>query len=149
MFHESDSTADLIGNWRWLLGGSARLLGWASSGDLFIVDAKGVVTRIDTGSGDLEPCASSVGEFYRGLEDHTRAEGLLLLPVVREFEARHAQLGPGECLGFTMLPVFGGVYSVDNRCRLAVAEHASFTGDVHHQIRDLRDGEQVAVKVIP
>jgi hypothetical protein len=149
MFHKSDSTADLINEWRWLVGGSVRLLGWASSGDLFDVDAKGVVTRVDTGSGELERCALSIGEFYLGLEDRERAESLLLLPVVREFKAHHGQLRPGECLGFATLPVFGGRYSVENRRRLTVTEHASFTGDVHRQIRDLPDGEQVSIKVIP
>jgi hypothetical protein len=148
MFHESDLTADLISNWRWLLGGSARLLGWTSSGDLLIVDTKGVVTRVDTGGGDLEPCASSIGEFYRGLEDHGLSEGILLLSVVREFEARYGPLGPAECLGFITLPVFGGAYSIENRRRVPIAEHASFTGDVHRQIRDLPDGAQVSFKVI-
>lgn len=149
MFHKSDSPVDLIRDWRWLLGGSVRLIGWASSGDLFIVDAKGAVMRLDTGSGELEPCASSIGEFYRALEDRGRAADLLLLPVVHEFESRHGNLGPDECLGFTALPVFGGVYSVGNRRRVTVAEHASFTGDIHRQIRDLPDGEEVSVKVIP
>jgi hypothetical protein len=149
MFHESDSTADLLEGWRWLLGGTARLLGWAESGDLFVIDAKGVVLHLDTGSGDLEPCASSVPEFYRELENGESTERLLLLPVVREFAVRHGRFRPGECLGFTTLPVFGGDYSVENRFRLSVAEHAAFTGDVHRQIRDLPDGAQVSARVIP
>ena len=149
MFHDSDSNVDLLAEWRWLVGGRARLLGWASSGDLFIVNSKGAVLRLDTGSGDLEACASSVDEFFRALEDRRHAEELLLLPVVREFEARHGELGLEECLGFATLPVFGGVYSVENRRRLRVAEHAAFTGDVHRQIRELPDGAQVSVNVIP
>jgi hypothetical protein len=45
--------------------------------------------------------------------------------------------------------VLGGSYSVENRYAISIAEHASFSGDLHRQIRDLPDGTAVRVKVVP
>ena len=149
MYHAADGSADLLAEWRWLLGAEARLLGWASSGDLFVTDARGAVSRLDTEGGALEPVSGSADEFRRALEDPGRAEDLLLGSVVREFEARHGPLGPGDCLGFRTLPVFGGAYTSENRVRLPIAEHAAVTGDVHRQVRDLPDGARVSIKIVP
>jgi len=149
MFHLAESSLDLLTEWRWLLGGHARLVGWSSSGDLFVADARGAVSRLDTGVGDLELVAASGDEFRRVLSDTERAQDLLLLSVVQEFEQHHGALRPGECLGFTTLPILGGAYTVENRFRLAVAEHAAVTGDMHRQLRDFPDGTRVSIKIIP
>jgi hypothetical protein len=45
--------------------------------------------------------------------------------------------------------VFGGAYTADNRYSIRIAEHASFTGDLHRQIRDLPDGTVVKRRVVP
>ena len=149
MFHEADGSADLLREWRWLLGRHARLMGWAASGDLFMSDVRGAVLHLDTGAGQFEEVARDAVDFQTALRDESQAEALLLLPVVRAFEQRHGPLGPGECLGFTTLPVFGGTYTAENRYRLSIAEHAAFTGNVHRQIRDLPEGAQVQVKIVP
>lgn len=149
MLHEPDNSSDLLAEWCWLLRPTATLASWSSSGDLFVATPGGAIARLDTGGGDLELVAASRDEFRRALEDPEQAENLLLLPVVRDFEASEGRLGAGECLGFRTLPVFGGAYTVENRVRRSIAEHAGFTGDVHRQIRDLLDGAQVRLKVIP
>jgi hypothetical protein len=149
MIHSPESSSDLLAEWRWLLGGHVRLAGWSSSGDLFVTDARGSVSRLDTGAGELELVAASGTEFQRMLSDPARADDLLLLSVVHEFEQRHGALRPGECLGFTTLPILGGAYTIENRFRLRVAEHAAVSGDLHRQLRDLPDGTSVSIKIIP
>ena len=149
MFHVVDSSLDLLAGWRWLLGGLPRLVGWSAAGDSFLRDASGNVLRLDTGAGELEQVAPSIEALEHALSDPDRATELLLLPVVHAFEERHGALGSSECLGFTTLPIFGGSYTVENRYRLAVKEHASFTGDVHRQLRDLPDGTAVRIKIVP
>ena len=149
MFHEADDGQDLLANWRWLLGGYARLLGWSSSGDLFVIDPCGVVSRLDAGGGDLEPVAATAADFHRLLHDPEGVDDLLLLPVVRAFERRYGPLRPGECLGFTTLPILGGGYTAENRFRLPIVEHAAVTGDLHRQLRDLPDGTKVSVRIVP
>jgi hypothetical protein len=149
MFHEADGSDDLLANWRWLLGAHDHLLGWSSSGDLFVSDRRHAVSRLDIGAGTLEPVAPSVEALHLALEDPRKAEDLLLLSVVRHFEQQHGILRAGECLGFTMLPVFGGTYTVENRSRLLMREYAAFTGDIHSQIRDSPDGSRVSIKIVP
>ena len=150
MFHQnSSSTPDLLADWRWLLGGRPRLTGWSSAGDLFYFDEATRVCRLDTGSGEFVLIADSISDFNSQLDDPVKAEELLLLPVVRAFEAAHGPLPEGRCLGFTTLPVFGGAYSIENRYSISVIEHASFTGDLHRQIRDLPDGTAIRLKVVP
>lgn len=150
MFHPSTlGSADLLAEWRWLLGGQPRFRGWSAAGDLFYSDEHGQVWRLDAGAGQRECVASSDQAFEQLLADPQETEELLLLPVVRAFEELHGTLGDGHCLGFNTLPVFGGTYTVENRCVVLVAEHASFTGDVHRQIRDLPDGTAIRIKVVP
>lgn len=105
--------------------------------------------RLDTGSGEPDLVADSSEAFERMLTDASVAEDLLLLPVVRTFEVVHGELAADHCLGFTTLPVFGGAYTADNRYALPVVEHASFTGDVHRQIRDHPDGTAIRLKTVP
>ena len=150
MFHlASTTTPDLLAEWRWLLGGHPRLHGWSASGDLFFVDEGGQLWRLDTGAGEVEHVAASIADFAARLAEANAAAELLLLAVVETFEATHGPLATGECLGFRTLPVFGGAYTVENRYAVAVAKHASFTGDLHRQIRDLPDGAQVQLRVVP
>ena len=83
------------------------------------------------------------------LRDPRHANELLLLPIVAAFEREHGALKPGQCLGFTTLPVLGGVYGLENRYAISVVEHARFTGDVHRQVRDLPDGARISIKIVP
>jgi hypothetical protein len=149
MYHRAEHQQELLKNWRWLVGGLPTLLGWSSAGDLFVAQPNGVVQRIDTGYGELEPVAESIAQFEEALGDPEVEWELCLLPVVRQFEQEHGPLLGNECLGFTTLPIFKGTYSAENRYRLTIAEHAAFTGDLHSQIRDLPDGAMVRLKIIP
>lgn len=82
------------------------------------------------------------------LSNPARINDLLVLPVVHEFKQRHGPLRPGECLGFTTLPVFGGANTVENRVRLPIVEYAAMTGDVHRQLRDLPNGTSASITII-
>jgi hypothetical protein len=113
------------------------------------MDERRSIWRLDTGEGEPEHVAESPMEFEHTLRDPDTVDDLLLLPVVRAFEALHGPLGDGRCLGFTTLPVFGGTYRVENRYAVSVTDHAGATGEIHRQIRDLPDGARVRLKVIP
>jgi hypothetical protein len=150
MFYpKTPSTADLLAEWRWLLGGRPRLLGWSSAADLFLVDEGSRACRLDTGTAEIEIVAGSAAAFEALLHDAERADDLLLGAVVRQFESVHGTIGEGHCLGFTTLPVLGGAYTVENRVVISIVEHAALTGDLHRQLRDLPDGTAIRLKVIP
>ena len=150
MFHQTTpSTPDLLAQWRWLLGGLPRLVGWSAAGDLFYLDEAARVCRLDTGAAEYELVAESMAEFDSLFRDSKRMGEVCLLSIVRAFEAAYGPLPEDHCLGFTTLPVFGGAYSAENRYVISVSEHASFPGDLHRQIRDLPDGTTIRLKVVP
>ena len=150
MFYEtSPPNPDLLAEWRWLLGGLPRLVGWSSAGDLFYVDEHACVCRLDTGAGECEVVADSRSEFDSLLQDTRCLENLLMLPVLRAFESTHGPLPKGSCMSFTELPVLGGTYSVENRHAISIAEHAALTGDLHRQLRDLPDGTAIRRHFVP
>jgi len=148
-YQKTPSTPDLLAEWRWLLGGHPRLLGWSSSGDLFFADEAARVCRVDTGAAVIEVVAGSIAAFNTLLQDAERAGAVLLGPVVRHFESVHGPLPEGRCLGFTTLPILGGAYTVENRFVISISEHAAITGDIHRQLRDLPDGTAVRLEIDP
>ena len=99
MFHIADNSLDLLSEWRWLLGDLPSLVGWSAAGDLFVRDDDGRVFRLDTGGGEVHLVAPGVKAFEHALSDPDRAAELLLLPVVRIFEARHGALGGASVWG--------------------------------------------------
>ena len=150
MIHRTTpATSDLLAEWRWLLGGLPRLIAWSSAGDLFYVDDRAHVWRLDTGVGEAEVVAESTAAFEQLVSDPDMADELLLLPVVCAFEAERGPLPAGHCLGFTTLPVLGGGNGAENRYSAPITEHAALTGDLHRQIRDLPDGTAIRVEVVP
>jgi hypothetical protein len=147
MFHHS--SADLLQEWRWLIGGHPRTIGWSLSGDVFYQDFEGRVWHLDTGAGETELVAASRDAFFDLLSNSATEAELLLRPVVEDFVDNHGPLLADECLGFTRLPILGGTYSAENRYRLSMTEHAAVTGDMHRQLRDLPDGTAVRVTTVP
>ena len=140
--------ADPLAEWRWKLGGAAKVVALSRSGDAFVVQPGGQIQWLDTGAGEVQSVAGSQTEFEALLDDPRESARLLLASVVQEFERRHGPFPPGTCLGFTKLPALGGAYSIENRYRLSAAEHFGVTGDLHRQLRDLPDGAKVQIRVV-
>ena len=139
-----------LSEWSWLLREDA----WnpvlvSAAGDVFLARASGEIFRLDTGSGELARIADTAAEFEASLEDPELAENLLLTPVIEELLDSGRALAPGQCFGFTILPVFEeGSYAADNRFPLSAIEHVRVTGDIHAQIQGVDDGQQVRLSII-
>lgn len=135
--------------WSWLLEERT----WApilvsAAGGVFLTGAEGVF-RLDTGIGELERITENEGGFQESLLDPLLVRDWLLEPVVDELRAEGKELGPGQCYGFTILPVFAeGSYKAANRFVLSVAEHLRITGDFHAQIKGLADGDKVRIQIV-
>ena len=139
---------DALASWRWKVGGVAEVVALSLSGDIFYKDSSNHVYWLDTGAGTTERIASSESGFLALLGNPERAADLLLQPVVEAFFRTSGPLPFGKCLGYKMLPIFGGDYAGENRVPLPASEHFMFTGEVHQQIKDLPDGGQVKFKVV-
>ena len=139
-----------LSEWSWLL----RDEDWkpvlvSASGDVFLARSSGGIFRLDTGSGELSRIAENISEFAFALEQPDVARDWLLTTVIEELLNSGCNLAPGQCFGFTILPVFKeGSYAAANRFCLSAIEHVRVTGNLHSQIQGLEDGEQVRLSVV-
>ena len=137
----------LLRPWHWRLPSEFTLWLVNRFGDPFIVPADGAVYVLRTDSGLLERLADSRDHFAALLDTSDTANDWLLIPLVDELVAAGLRLGPGECYGFKQPPILGGDYVLSNVAVCSLREHLSFLADLHHQIKDLPDGQQVTVRL--
>jgi hypothetical protein len=148
VIEESLGVPDPLAEWRWKLGGAAKIVALSRSGDAFVAQVDGTIWWLDTGAGEFTEVAPSSEAFSQLLDQPASAARLLLAPVVEEFIRLHGPIPAGKCLGFTQLPVLGGSYSIENRWLSPAVEHFGLTGEVHRQIRDLPDGTRVNIRIV-
>jgi hypothetical protein len=56
--------------------------------------------------------------------------------------------GPGKCFCLKQPAVLGGSYQTDNLATIALPELIAFAGHVAEQIKDVPDGERVAIEIV-
>jgi hypothetical protein len=135
-------TKAINADWRWLVPKSMTARAWSAVGDVFFEDADGSVHWLDTGMGTLERVAPHRDAFRLRLEADG-GEEILLPAVVQGTIALGLAIEPGQCLGFTQLPILGGTYLPENRFPIDAAQWMGFAGTVHKQLAELPDGTQV------
>jgi len=148
LIQEPLALEDPLAEWRWRFGGSARLVALSRAGDAFLRIANGQVWWLDCGSGTLTAVAASVAAFERLLTQPIEAAKLLMAPVIEASLRRDGPFQAGICLGFTLLPVLGGSYALENRWRAPAIEHFGLTGEIHRRLRDAPDGTSVRIDVV-
>jgi hypothetical protein len=147
LIQEELPVPDPLAEWRWRIGGGAKIVALSRSGDAFVSQSDGKVWWLDTGAGELEEVATSAEAFFELLADSSEANRLLLGAVVEQFIRLHGAFPAGKCLGFTQLPMLGGSYALENRWLAPAIEHFGVTGSMHRQLRDVPDGTKVDIRV--
>lgn len=137
-----DVVAAVDAEWRWLVDASMAPRSCSTVGDVFFEAADGSVHWLDTGMGTLERVAPHRDAFRLRLEADG-GEEILLPGVVDGVIALGMDIAPGQCLGFTQLPILGGTYMPENRFPIDAAQWIGFAGTVHKQLAELPDGTQV------
>ena len=141
-----DDIAESLSEWSWLLCDAWSPLLVSAVGDVFLIGSTGAVARLDTGVASLEQVAETLDEFKKAVDDPAIAAEWFLEPVVNELQSRGKRLRPGQCYGFTILPIFKeGSYTAENRFCLAAAEHIRLTVHMLSQLRDVPDGGSVRI----
>lgn len=115
-------------------------------GDAFVVDESGSVRMLERAGCSAEVIASSEEEFWRQVGEDEK--GWQLRALADECRRTGKVLDEGQCYAFTILPVFGGGYTVENVWVASWREWFSFTADVFQQIKDLPDGSHVTIEVV-
>jgi hypothetical protein len=148
----SVSLADVeeaLRDWQCLHADLGRPILMSAVGDVFVEDAKGQVSRLDTGVGSISLVAESRAVFDVAASNSSNLDEWFLRHVVTELRSKGMLLDQNQCYGFTILPMFReGSYGATNRFVLNATEHLRFTADIIRQTRSLRDGETIKLRVV-
>lgn len=141
--------------WKWLVPGPWKIIFSSMFGGIFLEKEAGDVHWLECGTGLIVKVANSADEFHTflgGTRDDawaSRVENWFLPPLVEQLHDAGKIAGPGQCYGFTILPIFeGGKYIVENAFVVSAQEWLTLTGSVHEQVRNVPNGGQVRMKVV-
>jgi hypothetical protein len=132
--------------WCSILPSGARVLRTNLFGDAFVVDDRGSVHILDRGGCSVDRIASSAEDFWREVREDVH--GWQLRPLADACRRAGKVLTDGHCFAFTIPPVLGGDYSVENVWVAPCAEWFSLSASLFEQIKDLADGAQVTLKIV-
>jgi hypothetical protein len=135
--------ADLLNDWRWLVGDSVRLLLVSTIGDMFLAGSNGQVLRLDTGTGQLQQIASSVDEFQQLRQQPDSVDQWFIPHLVGDLISSGVRLSPGQCYSYKKPPIFGGEIQSANFEPMDLAVHFSVLGQIHKQVKDLPPGTKI------
>ena len=140
--------ADLadLGAWTSILPDQPRILRTNLFGDAFIIGADGCVHLLDRAGCRAERIADSEEEFWHRVGNDDR--GWLLTELADECHSSGLTLRHGQCYAFTVPPILGGEYTLQNVWVAPWNEWFLVTGDIFAQVKDLPDGATVSFKVV-
>ena len=141
--------------WKWLIPDPWNMLFCSMFGGIFFERCSGGVFWLECPTGDIERVANSAAEFHAylgGPRDNDWAEQVeewFLRGLVDRLHRAGKIPGPGQCYGFTILPVFDqGTYSVENVFVVPVREWLIYTASMHKQLRDIPEDSPVRIKLV-
>jgi hypothetical protein len=145
-FLPPEALASDLSAWAAILSPGYRLLAANLFADFFLSDEAGVIYMLELSPRTVTAIAASEAEFRERLVEDS--EGWLLRPLADRCREAGMNPQPDDCYAFTTLPVFGGLYEVDNIFLCPWREWISFSADIYCQIKDLPDGGQVEIRVV-
>ena len=143
-------TDDVRAAWSWLLPEPWEPVLCSKIGGIFLKVSSGEVLWLDTATALVEQATSTVDEFHEACRSKPEVVDEWFLPaLVERLHEAGKVAGPGECYGFTILPVFAeGKYTPENMFVLPTREQLVGVADIHKQLADLPDGASVQVQVV-
>ena len=145
---DNEAIDELKQAWSWLLPEHYQPILFTALGDMFFQVPSGDVHWLNTGTGEVTQVAANLSEFERHLETDLAVDWLLP-DLIEQLVAAGKVLQPGQCYGFTILPIFReGTYTIDNLRPMSAKEHFVITGGLHKAIQDVPDGAKVQFKQV-
>ena len=141
---DKKSAADLLDDWRWLLGDSMELFLISSLGDMFLSDSAGHIFWLDTGSGKLKEVAISAAEFKQLIQKREHADQWFIPLLVGDLITSGVKLSPGQCYSYKKPPILGGKITPNNFMPTDLLVHFSILGQLHRQVKDLPPGTKIS-----
>ncbi len=132
----------LRSSWRWLLGDDWSPVLFSIWGDAFL-KKEGEVYWLNTGTGIITLVASDDDQFRAELTGE-KANEWFMPGLVTALHQAGKRPNKDQCFSFTIFPIFAeGKYEVNNVWVSPINEHFGLSGDLHRQISDFPDGQEV------
>jgi hypothetical protein len=135
--------------WGWIGLEPAEVVATNSFGNLIVRTADGAYWRICPEELSCQQVARNADEFATlsdEIEFRTDWEMLRLVELARQ---RLGPLPEGRCYCLKLPAVIGGNYDATNLGTISLIELISFSGDMAEQIKNVPDGGQFQIKVVP
>lgn len=130
-----------LSSWAPILPTEAKVISTSLFGDAFVVDFSGAVHMLDRGGCSVKQIATSLEDFWHNVQDDQH--DWQLRNLAHECQAAGKVLGPDQCFAFTIPPILGGEYQVENIWVAPWHEWFALTADLFQQVKDLPDGAAV------
>lgn len=137
---------NVLSDWSWLLPEEITIWLVNRLGNLFIAMPDDTIYLLDPAAGSFDKIADNREDFCVKVDEADTAEQWFMMSFVDQLVSEGILLVPGQCYGFKFPPIFGGEYTVDNCCPMAVWDYLGACGSIHRQIKDLPDGAKVVLK---
>ncbi len=125
----------VVKTWKWLTGEDKIVIALTKLGDILFRDNKGKLIFLDTGKGKLEIIDEDYRNFTDGNLPNNTYEEILLAMLVDKLQRSGKILKPDQVYSFSILPVLGGRYIVENMYARNLYEHYETTGETHAQLK--------------
>ena len=143
-----EALASLFEAWSWFLPQPFRPVMASTLGDVFFQKEGDPIFWLNTGTAEITQVAGSRAEFLELLKTDMANEWFMP-GLIEQLMGAGKTLQPDYCYTFVTLPVFKeGKYDVANLNSVPAKEHFAVTGLIHREIRDLKAGDNVQIKVV-
>jgi hypothetical protein len=134
---------DICSDWQWLLNNEYSPIMVSLSGDMFLSKFDGVISWLDTGTGQLEKIAENSAEFLLALTDLDNIDKWLLASTVLELIENGLILKETEVYSYKIMPIMNGDYSTKNFNATDISVHFSMTGQICRQLQNVPNGTKI------
>jgi len=143
-----EALSSLYDAWSWFLPKPFRPVMASALGDVFFQGDGDSVYWLNTGTAEITQVAASRAEFLELLKTDLANEWFMP-GLIEQLMSAGKTLKPDYCYTFVTLPVFKeGKYELANLNPVPAKEHFGVTGLIHREIKDLKLGDKVQIKVV-
>ncbi len=137
----------LLAEWRWLCPQPISLVARNAFGDLFLLDQKGRVFKLDVSLGKIKEITESLAQFQDLSQTEEKREEWFLAADEQAAAKRGLEPNVDQCVAFKTPLVFAESGAPSNPFVGDLYEQVSFLGDLHRQISSLPDGAKVRLQI--
>jgi hypothetical protein len=149
MSREPELLAKIAEAWGWRGLEPSAVVGENEFGNLLVKDSAGKYWRICPEDVYCKVIALDDHAFHKLVDDVDFQQDWEMAPLAEAARSKFGTLGPGRRYCFAIPGILGGAYSAENIRHAPLLEIIGMAGDIGQQLKDLSDGSQIQLKVVP